>query len=126
MEKRVLVIDDNPLVRTGVAAMLKQHAGVDEVAVAKNGKEGMQKVRSFRPDLVITDLMMPTVRGVELLGRLDGDVPCVVYSSLSRGSLEAQMALAAGAAAFVQKPKCEAQRADESLLSTVLELLEAG
>lgn len=125
MEKRVLVIDDNPLVRTGVAAMLRQHAGLDQnqVAVAKNGKEGMLKARSFRPDLVITDLMMPTVRGVELVGRMDPEVPCVVYSSLSRGSAEAQMALAAGAVAFVQKPKCEAQRADESLLSTVLGLL---
>lgn len=123
MDKRVLVIDDNPLVRSGVAAMLRQHAGLDQVAVAKNGREGMQKVRSFRPDLVITDLMMPTVRGMEVVGRLERDVPCVVYSSLPRGSAEAQLALAAGAAAFVQKPRCELQRADESLLSAVLGLL---
>jgi len=61
---RILVADDNELVRRGVMRVLRSQ-NLDVCAEAENGKEAVAKAQQFRPDLVILDISMPVVNGLE-------------------------------------------------------------
>ncbi|MEB3358679.1 MAG: response regulator [Synechococcales bacterium] len=67
-DRRILVVDDNPDLRNYVTAVL-QKAGY-QVATARNGLEGLQQVQAFAPQLILTDLMMPQLSGLELIEQL--------------------------------------------------------
>ncbi|MGF1498279.1 MAG: response regulator [Elainellaceae cyanobacterium] len=67
-DRRILVVDDNPDLRNYVAAVL-QKAGY-QVATARNGLDGLQQVQAFAPQLILTDLMMPQLSGLELIEQL--------------------------------------------------------
>jgi two-component system, OmpR family, response regulator len=69
---RVLCIEDDPDVLTVLAFALSRH-GADAVETARDGKSGIEKARSFRPDLVLCDLMMPGADGFEVLRQLRAD-----------------------------------------------------
>ncbi len=68
MKKKILVVDDEALIRMMIKKDLEQLGYVVETAA--NGEEGWNDVLSFRPDLVITDLNMPGLYGLELLERI--------------------------------------------------------
>ena len=69
---RVLVVDDQPLIRRGLALMLGAEANIAVFGQAANGEEAIELVRSQRPDVVLMDLQMPHVGGAELIETLRG------------------------------------------------------
>jgi CheY-like chemotaxis protein/chemotaxis signal transduction protein len=117
---RVLLVDDSEAVLAYASASL---AGLYDITTAVNGREGLEKMRAVRPEIVLLDLSMPEMNGVEALERMQADrdlatIPVVVVSSEGR---RAQDCLGRGAASFLEKPV----RA-EALRATVAAVLEAA
>ena len=66
----VFLLDDHALVRTGYKLILQQHLDIQVVGEAETGEEGLQKIRSLKPDVVLCDLHMPGLSGLEITDRL--------------------------------------------------------
>jgi DNA-binding NtrC family response regulator len=101
---RVLVVDDEVNARTALAELLRDEGYVVELAA--DGFKALGKLAEFAPDLVLTDLKMPGMDGIQLLGRLhedDAEVPVVVMTAF--GEVEtAVSAMRAGARDYLSKP----------------------
>ena len=67
---RVLIADDHTLVRAGIRALLQGLEGVEVVAEAGDGREALALVEAHRPDILLTDIAMPHMSGLELAGRV--------------------------------------------------------
>lgn len=83
MDRTILVVDDDPLVRTLVCRVLTR--GGYQVDEAADGRQALKQVAITRPDLVLTDLMMPVMGGDELIAQLNGrpvSIPCILMSAL--------------------------------------------
>ena len=105
MRIRVLLIDDFPLVREGMAAALARDPGIDVVGHAENGAAGLALARELRPDVVLLDLHMPEMGGMVVLERLRRELPqtraLVMTASEKAETLLA--AVSAGAAGYITK-----------------------
>jgi two-component system cell cycle response regulator len=109
---RVLVVDDDPGIRFYLRDLLER-MGSMEVAEAVDGQSGLQAVRDFHPDLVLLDLMMPGMTGIEVCRRLRADeslrdVPVIVLSAASDNE-QMLAAIDAGAEDFLPKPIASAE-----------------
>jgi DNA-binding response OmpR family regulator len=104
IRKRVLVVDDEPDVRAVLVEYL-QTKGFDPLQ-ASSGDEALECVRHWRPDIVLLDIALPGLSGIETLRRLKTTWPrtCVVMVSANDDSDVAQQTLAMGAADYVPKP----------------------
>lgn len=69
---RVLVVDDHPVVRRGLHSMLDGESGISVVGMASSGREGLEAAEKLNPDVVLLDLRMPDMGGVEVIHRLRG------------------------------------------------------
>ncbi|MFN8651521.1 MAG: LytTR family DNA-binding domain-containing protein [Gemmatimonadales bacterium] len=77
---RVLIVDDEPLVRRGIAALLALEPEVQVLGEARNGSEALTQIRALRPDLVFLDVQMPGLDGLGVLASLEEDErPAVVF-----------------------------------------------
>jgi len=74
---KVLIVDDHPFVRMGIRRLLDELADMDVVAEAENGEEALIMVKSFKPDVVLLDMMMPGIDGWEVTRRLKKSSPTV-------------------------------------------------
>ena len=86
MSIKVLVVDDHDLVRMGIARMLDDDAQIEVIAEADNGDAAVQLARQHRPDVVLLDVNMPNVGGVEATRRIkqiDQNIKVLAVSSLS-------------------------------------------
>jgi len=104
----VLVVDDNPAVRKLICELFTVAGDFEVCGEAENGRVAVELARSLSPDLVLTDLSMPIMNGLEetrLLKKLLPAVPVIIYSAHIDPFVEKE-ALAAGASAVV--PKAEA------------------
>ena len=104
---RVMVVDDNRVNRHLLLALLER-GGIHQVEMAEDGIDALSRMNSFRPDLILLDLMMPNLDGFEMCRRLRADpvwkdLPVLVQSSLNRAEDRAK-AFAAGATDYVTKP----------------------
>jgi len=101
--RRILVVDDDPMVATTVQRVLRPE-GYD-VDVALGGAQALEQVRSRRPDLVILDLMMPGVDGLEVCRQLraNGDLPVLMLTARS-GTVDRVKGLDTGADDYLVKP----------------------
>jgi DNA-binding NarL/FixJ family response regulator len=72
---RVLVVDDHALVREGIRALLSLIADIEVVGEAENGKEALEKVKELVPDVVLMDLAMPIMNGLEATRRIGREFP---------------------------------------------------
>lgn len=101
---KVLVVDDSPIDRTLAAKLLDGRSGI-EILEAADGKEAMAMMRTQAPSVVVTDIQMPEMNGLELLAAVLAEYPHVpVILMTSKGSEElAIQALEAGAASYVPK-----------------------
>jgi DNA-binding NarL/FixJ family response regulator len=102
---RVLVVDDFPLVREGLAAALAIDPGFEVLGQASDAEEGLRMARELRPDVVLLDLRMPEGGGIALLEKLREELPetralVVTASEKAEALLDA---VAAGAAGYVTK-----------------------
>ena len=97
---RVVVADDNPVVRAGLTALLSGRADITVVAEATDGREAYEAARLHRPDVVLLDVRMPGVDGISALPYLVGIAP-VVMLTYSRESEIVQEALRRGAGGYL-------------------------
>jgi two-component system LytT family response regulator len=72
-ELRVLVVDDEPLVREGIRVFLEREADVRLLGEARNGEEAVERIRALRPDLVLLDVQMPGRDGLAVVAALEPD-----------------------------------------------------
>ncbi|MGE4427929.1 MAG: response regulator [Solirubrobacteraceae bacterium] len=104
---RVLLVDDDPLVRSALSMMLDGADGLRVVAEAEDGDEVPRAVAEHRPDVVLMDIRMPRVDGLratrELRSRTGGDVPEVIVLTTLNIDGQVVEALRAGAAGFLLK-----------------------
>lgn len=102
----VLVVDDSAVERRLAGGILERHGGVT-VEYASNGKEALERIENHHPDVVLTDLQMPELDGLELVGRIRQQYPLIpVILMTAHGSEEiAVQALQRGAASYVPKSK---------------------
>jgi DNA-binding NarL/FixJ family response regulator len=102
---RVLIADDHTLVRAGIRALLQGLEGVEVVAEAGDGHEAMALALVHRPDVLVTDIAMPHVSGLELAGRVARELPeaRVIILSMHGNEEYASRALQAGAAGYLLK-----------------------
>jgi len=107
MSIRVLIVDDQELVRTGFGLFLETQTGLDVVGEAGDGEEAIQRVRELRPDVVLMDIRMPTMDGVEATAKLTSGAiePAPRVLVLTTFDLDEYVfgALRAGAAGFLLK-----------------------
>jgi DNA-binding NarL/FixJ family response regulator len=104
MSDRILVVDDHPLTRDALAALLTQH-GFAVVGQAADGEEAIEAARRLQPDLVLLDLSMPGLDGLQALPRLRGAAPdCEVVVLTASGTEENLLgAIRGGAAGYLLK-----------------------
>ena len=107
----VLTVEDNPITRTELRLVLED-AGFDVVADARDGAEAVELAREHRPDLVLLDLGLPGVDGIETTRQILAErrVPIVALTGRSRQL--AEQALEAGATSYLLKPFATAQVVD--------------
>ena len=74
---RIIVVDDHQLVLDGLASIVKEIEEIDLLATASNGKEGLKLVEVLKPDLVLTDIDMPIMNGIEFTTQLKRDYPTI-------------------------------------------------
>ncbi len=102
---RVLVVDDHTVVRKGLCALLATEPDIDVVGEAGDGREAVARAADLRPDVVVMDLEMPGVSGVEAIRRLRADDPDARVVVLTSHSVDALLlpAVHAGALGYVLK-----------------------
>jgi DNA-binding NarL/FixJ family response regulator len=102
---RILTVDDHPLLRQGVAALINGEPDMKLVAEAANGEEAIESFRLYRPDVTLMDLQLPGISGLEATSRILNEFPgarIIVFSTYS-GDAQVMRALRAGAQAFMLK-----------------------
>jgi DNA-binding NarL/FixJ family response regulator len=102
---RILSVDDHPLVRGGVAALLAGQSDMTLVAEASNGREAIEQFRIHRPDVTLIDLQMPEMNGVDAMIAICGEFPGARFIVLTTytGDVQVLRALKAGARAYLLK-----------------------
>jgi CheY-like chemotaxis protein len=102
---RILAVDDHPLLREGIAALIATQVDLILVAEASTGHEAVEKFRSTRPDVTLMDLQMPDMSGIDALIAIRGDFPAakIIVLTTYAGDGLAQRALKAGAQAYILK-----------------------
>lgn len=102
---RILAVDDHPLLRGGIAALIASQPDMQLVAEASTGAEAIALYRVLRPDVTLLDIQMPGMSGIEALATIRGECPDarVVILTTYGGDVLAQRALKAGAYAYVLK-----------------------
>jgi two-component system, chemotaxis family, protein-glutamate methylesterase/glutaminase len=120
---RVLVVDDSAYVRKMVTQMLSRNPLIEVVGTARDGSDALERVAALKPDVVVCDLIMPHMDGLEFVQAQMARHPLpIVIVSIASGSGERALAsLDAGAFDFVQKPTA---LASDKLLDIADELIE--
>jgi len=108
---RVLLVDDHAIVRSGLKRLLAEEDAAIELAEAAGGREALAVCREWRPDLVVLDLNLPGVGGLELIKRLklEAKPPRILVLSMHDDALHAMRALEAGAEGYVGKNAAPAE-----------------
>ncbi|MEP7362404.1 MAG: response regulator transcription factor [Acidobacteriota bacterium] len=102
---RVFSVDDHPLLREGIAAMINSQPDMLLVAQAASGAEAVQKFREQRPDVTLMDLRLPDMSGIDALIaiRAEFDGARIIILTTFEGDVEIQRALQAGARGYLLK-----------------------
>ena len=102
---RVLVVDDHPVYREGLAALLASVGDVEVVGTAADGQQAIAAVRELEPDVVIMDIQMPVLDGIEATRRLTSEDPSlgVVVLTMSEDDGTVFAAMRAGARGYLLK-----------------------
>ncbi|MCH5676779.1 response regulator [Streptomyces gilvus] len=120
---RVLLVEDDPGVREGARLALRRQG--HDVAAAATGEEGLEHLRAFRPDVVVLDLMLPGMTGLEVCRRIraDSQVPIIMVTAMG-DDVDIVVGLETGADDYVVKPV--QARVLEARIRAVLRRLDTG
>ena len=123
---RVLVVDDQQLVRDGIASLLRVQDGITIVGTATNGQEALEQARALRPDVILMDVRMPVMNGVEATIQILREVPscCILMLTTFDDEEYVREALRAGARGYLLKdlPAQELARAVHAVSQGVYQL----
>ena len=102
---RILVVDDHSIFRQGIVGLLADHADLQLVAEASNGREAIQQFRAHRPDVTLMDLQMPEMNGLDAVIAIRGEFPeaKIIVLTTYTGDVQVLRALKAGARAYLLK-----------------------
>jgi DNA-binding NarL/FixJ family response regulator len=112
---RILTVDDHALLRKGLAAVINAEPDMKLVAEAANGEDALEKFRTHRPDVVLMDLQMPGLNGIEAMTRILSEFPDarIIVLTTYNGDAQVLRALRAGARAYLLKGH------DQELVETI-------
>ena len=136
---RVLLLDDHPLMREGIAGALGNHPDVVLVGEGSDGAEALALYREHRPDVVLMDLQMPKVGGIEATIAIRAEFPDaqIIVLTAHHGDVQVVRALKAGASAYLLKNTLRTElldairsevaehRTDDALTNRELDVLRA-
>src|SRR5262249_31219162 len=113
---RILTVDDHPLFRNGIAALLATQPDMKLVAEASNGREAIQQFRAHRPDITLMDLQMPEMSGLDALTAICAEFPGarIIMLTTYTGDVQVLRAMKVGARAYLLKTLL-----DKELLGTI-------
>ncbi|TCV92750.1 LuxR family two component transcriptional regulator [Luteibacter rhizovicinus] len=102
---RIMTVDDHPLLREGIAAVIQGQQDMALVAEASNGREAVEFYRKYRPDLTLMDLQMPDMGGLEAIVRIRAEFPDarILVLTTYKGDVQALRAFKAGAQGYLLK-----------------------
>jgi DNA-binding NarL/FixJ family response regulator len=102
---QVLSVDDHPLLREGIAAMVNAESDMKLVAEASNGQDAIEKFRLHRPDVTLMDLQMPALSGIESIIGIRSEFPKarIIVLTTYAGDVQVLRALKAGAQGYLLK-----------------------
>ena len=102
---RVLSVDDHPLLREGIAALIGSEEDMELVGEACNGREALDLFRKRRPDITLMDLQMPEMNGLDAISAIRGEFPeaRIIVLTTQPGDVQVSRALKAGARAYLLK-----------------------
>ncbi len=121
--KRLLLVDDHPIMRHGLAQLVRNEDGLEVCAEAGNARDGLAAVGECKPDLVVIDLTLPDKNGLELLKDIQAQYPgtlCLVLS-MHDEALYGERALRAGARGYIMK-----EAAADHLITAARKVLNGG
>ncbi|MGA5824130.1 response regulator [Kitasatospora sp. NPDC094028] len=120
---RVLLVEDDPAVREGARLALRRQG--HEVAAAETGEDGLAQLRSFQPDVMVLDLMLPGIGGLEVCRRVRADSQLPIIMMTARGDdVDIVVGLETGADDYVVKPV--QARVLDARIRAVLRRVETG
>jgi DNA-binding NarL/FixJ family response regulator len=102
---RILSVDDHPVLRQGIAALVAGQSDMSLVAEASNGREAIQQFRAHHPDVTLMDLQMPEMSGLDALNAIRGEFPeaRIIVLTTYVGDVQVLRAIKAGARAYLLK-----------------------
>jgi len=102
---RILCVDDHPLLRGGIAALVTTQSDMQMIAEGSNGREAIQQFREHRPDITLMDLQMPEMSGLDAIIAIRAEFPDarMIVLTTYDGDVQALRALQAGARAYLLK-----------------------
>ncbi len=102
---RVLMVDDHPLLREGIAAVIDGQPDIELVAEATNGREAIEQYRKHQPDVTLMDLQMPEMNGIEAMIAIRSEFANarIIVLTTYKGDVQALRAIKAGAAGYMLK-----------------------
>lgn len=111
---RILVVDDHPILREGVAAILEDRSDMTVVGEARDGVEAIVRYRELQPDITLMDLQMPGMGGLEAIKAIRAEQPNarIVVLTTYDGDVQAVRALKAGAMGYLLKSSLRTEMLD--------------
>ena len=102
---RILTVDDHPMLREGIAAVLASEPDMVLIAEAANGREAIEQFRTHRPDVTLMDVQMPEVNGIDAIVKIREEFPDarIIVLTTYTGDAQAARAFKAGASGYMLK-----------------------